>query len=323
MPFFAAGQENADTTSNSSQSANQSYIEWYKENADFSYTSPKGEIGAPSKYVLMGKLTNTYMLLGVKNSRIAFAVIPDFTVRVRDEGSAGVRTPSFKLGGVFYGRIGSDPEKYRYAELGYTHHSNGQDVKAVNDNGSLNTYNGNFSTNYLTASYRYGKEYPGKFPGTGSYSINNRAGLEWHKWFAYESALENDYGFTRLLYNFSFRNYTRYFSKNKSGWRKTTSGNLSSDSDGVTSTLDKESLRFNLDVSYAVNKMAEHELFAVKKRLNIEAALHGSLPFMNRAMLMISGGYYGEDPYNIYYRDRYGYVRVGISTGFMRYRLGQ
>lgn len=316
--YLSIAQGKADTSSSSSI-ANQNYIAWYKENGEFSYTSPKGEIGAPSKYILMGKLTNTYMLLGTQNSRIAFAVIPDFTVRVRDEGSAGVRTPSFKLGGVLYGRIGSDYKKYQYAELGFTHHSNGQDENAINDDGSLNTRTGNFSTNYLTASYRFGEEYLNR--AEMSNSLNHRIGLEWHKWFAYEKALENDYGFTRLLYNFSWRTYTRYIStKANRSWRKNRKG-ITDNTNSKVSMLEKESLRFNFDFSYALNKMATHEFLAIKKRLNMEASLHGSLPFMNRAMLMISGGYYGEDPYNIYYRDSYPYIRVGISTGFMRYKL--
>ena len=310
-----------DSAKLSSQAANQDYIELYKENGEFSYTSPKGEIGAPSKYLLMGKLTNTYMLLGTKNSRLAFAVIPDFTVRVRDEKSTGVRTPSFRLGGVIYTRIGMQTANYKYAELGFTHHSNGQDENAINPDGSINTKTGNFSTNYLTASYRFGSESSFKRNASGTYSVNQRVGLEWHRWFAYEAALENDYGFTRLLYNFSWRNYTNYVSKKgKHAWRKSSDAIANSSAE---QKLEKESIRLNVDVSYAVNKMADYQLSAIQKRLNFEVALHGSLPFMNRAMFMVSGGYYGEDPYNIYYRDRYGFVRVGISTGFMRYRLSK
>lgn len=318
LPLFNFSQTR-DSIRLSAQAANQDYIEIYKENAEFSYTSPKGEIGAPSKYLLMGKLTNTYMLLGTKSSRIAFAVIPDFTVRVRDEKSTGVRTPSFRLGGVVYTRIGKQTAKYKYAELGFTHHSNGQDENAINPDGSINTRTGNFSTNYLTASYRFGYESSFKRNASGNYSVNQRVGLEWHRWFAYEAALENDYGFTRFLYNFSWRNYTKYVSKNgKKSWQKTSKGNSDS---SVDQTLEKESIRLNVDVSYAVNKMAEYQFTSFQKRLNVEVALHGSLPFMNRAMFMISGGYYGEDPYNIYYRDRYGFFRVGISTGFMRYKV--
>ena len=92
----------------SKDSINLQFIERYKENRPLSYTSPLSEVGAPSKYILSGKLTTTYMLLASKNSPIAFAVIPDFTVRVRNEKSAGVRTPSFRLGGATYIRLNQD-----------------------------------------------------------------------------------------------------------------------------------------------------------------------------------------------------------------------
>lgn len=294
--------------------ANSAFVERYKENAELSYTSPLSEIGAPSKYLLSGKLTTTYMLLGTKNSRIAFAVIPDFTVRVRNEKSAGVRTPSFKLGGTAFARLNNDPENYKYAEFGFTHHSNGQDAKAINADGTINTYNGNFSTNYLTVAYRFGKFTEHK-QGEGYQSYNYKFGLEWHKWFAYEKALDGNYGFTRLLYDFSLRNYAFYASEENKRWKRS-----ASKKSGET-TLEKEFLRLNAQVSYAVNSINNAPIFKIKKRLNAELTANYSLPFMHNVFFMATAGYYGEDPYNIYFSDHYAFVRFGISTGFIRYKL--
>jgi hypothetical protein len=291
---------------------NQQFVDQYKENSELSYTSPRSEIGAPSKYIISGKLTTNYMLLGTKNSRVAFAVIPEFTVRVRNEKSAGVRTPSFKLGGTTYIRLNKNINHYQYAELSFTHHSNGQDANAVNTDGSINTYNGNFSTNYLTTSYRFGS-YNHKKKNYNS--TNQRIGLQWNKWFSYEQALENNYGFTRLLYNFSWRRYALYFSDNKTGWSTKPNNNP------TTKKLEKEYLRFNTEISYAINKIDNYRFIAPKKRLNAEVSIHYSLPFMNNVFLMAAAGYYGEDPYNIYFNDKYAYTRFGISTGFLKYKI--
>lgn len=293
---------------------NQEFITRYKENAELSYTSPKSEIGAPAKYILSGKLTTTYMLLAPKNSRFSFAVIPEFTVRVRDEKSAGVRTPSFKLGGTTFIRLNENPNQYRYAELSFTHHSNGQDGEAINPDGSINTYNGNFSTNYLTTSYRFGNFSKTSFKQNYS-SNNHRIGLQWNKWFDYEKALENNYGFTRLLYNFLFRKYAYYSSENKGSWKRNSTNNTSN------KQLEKEYLRVNTEFSYAVNKIEGYDFIAPKKRLNAEISIHYSFPFMHNVFLMAATGYYGEDPYNIYFNDKYSYVRFGISTGFVRNRI--
>lgn len=267
---------------------NQNFIYLYKENNELSYTSPKGEIGAPSKYVINGKLTTTYMLVASPKLPVAFAVVPDFTVRVRDERSAGVRTPSFRLGGIFYVRLNQSIDNYKYASLKFMHHSNGQDNAAINPDGSINTRDGNFNTNYLTASYHFGKQ---KTVGNGVYyTLNQQTGLEWHKWFNYEKALEGNYGFTRLVYNVSLRRYAK----------------------------DKENWRWDAALNYAVNQMTNYELGALKKRLNIETSYNYSFPFMNNVFLMAAVGYYGEDPYNIYFQDKYGYMRFGISSGFSR-----
>ncbi len=271
------------------QEINNEFIQLYKENADLSYISPKGEIGAPAKYVINGRLTTSYFLLATEKLPVAFAVVPDFTVRVRDEKSAGVRTPSFKLGGALFVRLDRSVPNYKYATLKFTHHSNGQDGEALNPDGSINTITGNFTTNYLTLSYHFGKDL-NKEKKHGYYSLNHEAGFEWHKWFSYEKALKNDYGFSRLLYSFSFRNYQPA----------------------------KEQWRLNTEMSYAINPMTEYAFSAIKKRLNAELSFHYSFPFMNNSYLMGAAGYYGEDPYNIYYRDKYSYLRFGISSGILR-----
>ncbi len=271
------------------QEINTDFIQLYKENAALSYISPRGELGAPGKFVINGRLTTTYMLLATEKLPIAFAVVPDFTVKVKEERSAAVRTPSFKLGGTLFVRLDRSVPDYKYASLTFTHHSNGQDGTALNPDGSINTNNGNFTTNYLTLAYHFGTDF-NKHKNSGYYSLNHKAGLEWHKWFNYEKAMKDDYGFTRIIYNCSLRSYHP----------------------------EKEDWRLNAEINYALNPMKEYELNAIKKRLNAELSFHYSFPFMNNAFLMMAAGYYGEDPYNIYYRDKYSYFRFGISSGILR-----
>ena len=286
------------------ESANKEYINLYKENADFSYTAPAGELGAPSKYVINGRLTTTYMLVGSYKSPIAFAIIPDFTVRVRNEFSAGVRTPSYRLGGALYARLNANPENYQYGELAFTHHSNGQDQDALNTDGSVNTLTGNFNANYLTASYRFG-HLTETDADESYYSFNHRVGLQWYKFFRYEPALDLGFGFTRILYNFSWRKYglIERHARNKPKVK-----------------TEKETWRLNAEVSYAVNKIPAKNLANLQKRLNAEINFNYSLPFMNNVFLMAAVGYYGEDNYNIYFQDHYGYLRFGLSSGFLRNR---
>lgn len=297
----------ADTLIQSKQKSNLAYVSLYKENSEMSYTSPAGEIGAPSKYVINGKLTTSYMVFAPQNLPIAFSVNPDFTVRVRSERSAGVRTPSFRLGGTFYVRLTDDISNYQYAQLSFTHHSNGQDGVVILADGNINTQNGNFNTNYLTFAYRFGKFSEPELNSGSSTSIHQKVGLEWHKWFAYEPALNGDYGFTRLNYDFSYRIYQITDGKKK--------GNANKE------VIEKETWRFNAQASYAINKYDNYNLLAAKRRLNIEASANYSLPFMQNVFVMASLGYYGEDPYNIYFKDRYAFMRFGLSSTFTRYKV--
>lgn len=287
------------------ETANKAYVNLYKENSDFAYTSPLGELGAPTKYVINGRLTTTYMVLGSYKSPVAFSIIPDFTVRVRNEFSAGVRTPSFRLGGVLYARLSNKPLSYKYGELAFTHHSNGQDGSALNSNGAINTKNGNFSTNYLTFSYRFGNQTP-KSDKESYYSYNHRVGFLSHKLFRYEPALDLGYGFTRILYNFSWRKY----------------GEIERKAQGSSQyKTEKEVWRLNAGLSYAVNKIPNNDILSASKRLNAEINFNYGFPFMNNIFLMAAVGYYGEDNYNIYFQDHYTYVRFGVSTGFLRNRI--
>ncbi|MEJ5995345.1 hypothetical protein WG904_13040 [Pedobacter sp. Du54] len=296
-PILSFAQKNIDSLKQLKQNANLAYPQLYKENSELSYTSPFGEIGAPTKYVVNGKLTTSYMVLASKALPIAFSVNPEFTVRVRNEKSAGVRTPSFKLGGTLYFRFSKNIEHYSYAELSFTHHSNGQDGSAILADGAINTLNGNFSTNYLTTNYRFG-HYTDKLLNGDYYGLHHKIGLQWHKWFAYEPALAGDFGFTRINYDISFRVYQN-----------------------PENDIEKEKWRINGSISYAINSLTNYQFFASEKRLNAELSVNYSFPFMQNVFLMATFGYYGEDPYNIYFNDKYAYARFGISSTFSRWKL--
>jgi len=295
--LFASAQiQTIDSVTRQREIANLAYPMLYKENGELSYTSPLGELGAPSRYVINGKVTTNYMVLASKSLPLAFSINPDFTARVRDERSASVRTPSFRLGGTLYLRLSPNVERYRYAELSFTHHSNGQDGKAVLADGAINTIDGNFNTNYLTLSYRFG-HFTTPISKMDYFGLHHKIGIQWHKWFAYEPALAGDYGFTRLNYDFSFRVYQN-----------------------LAKGIEKEQWRFNSTISYAINSLTDYHFFSPKKRLNAEFSTNYSLPFMQNVFLMATFGYYGEDPYNIYFKDKYAYARFGISSTFTRYR---
>ena len=80
MPLFiSAQQSDAINATNAFRLADSTmnFLPIYKANRELSYTSPKGELGSPVKFVLIGKLTTSYFLFAPEKSRFAFALIPE------------------------------------------------------------------------------------------------------------------------------------------------------------------------------------------------------------------------------------------------------
>jgi hypothetical protein len=274
---------------------NHRYNEFFRGNRDFSYISPNGELGAPSKYVINGELIASYFLLASPKSRLSVAVTQRFMARTRTDRSSPIRTPSFRLGTQVFYRLSANVTKYKYLEAQFFHHSNGQDGAVFRPNGTYNTETGDFSTNYLQATYNWGTHLSNRH-GT-YYSV----GYRWHApFFGNSEGLQGNYGFGRLTGQALYRLFAR--SKSES-----------------SPSLTTERLRVTLQASYAVNKLDNWTLSAAQRRLNAELSLWYIPSFSRDTGVFTTIGYYGEDPYNIYFNDRYAFIRFGIAAGFTRY----
>ncbi|WP_460913153.1 hypothetical protein [Spirosoma areae] len=151
---LTCAQSSPALRSDSIQLQNHRYIELYRSNTDMSYLSPKGELGAPSKYVLNSELIANFFVLATRTSRLALAFTPRFTVRIRDGTSSPVGTPSYRVGLRAFYRLTHQTVRYHYLEGQVYHHSNGQDGDALRLNGTYNTETGDFATNYVQGLYQ-------------------------------------------------------------------------------------------------------------------------------------------------------------------------
>ena len=279
---------------------NHRYLDFYRAHRDPSYISPAGELGAPGTYVINGEQLASYFLLATPASRWSVAVTQRFMARTRTDRSGPIRTPSFRLGAQVYYRLSPDVVNFRYVEGQLFHHSNGQDGPVFRPNGTFNTETGDFSTNYLQATYNWGTHRQAR-AGT-HYAL----GYRWHApFFNHSEGLAGNYGFGRLLGQASYRILARV-----------TSGGLAQTQ---KITTDVERLRLTLQVSYAVNPLTNWALGAALRRFNTELTAWYVPPFSRDAGVFATVGYYGEDPYNIYFNDRYAFLRLGIAAGFTRY----
>ncbi len=292
--LVASGQvEPATPVTDSVRFWNHRYNEFFRGNRDFSYISPSGELGAPSKYVINGELLASYFLLASAKSRLSIAVTQRFMARTRTDRSSPIRTPSFRVGTQIYYRLSANVTQYKYIEAQLFHHSNGQDGTVFRPNGTYNTETGDFSTNYIQATYNWGTHLSNRH---GTYY---NLGYRWHApFFNHSEGLQGHYGFSRLTGQASYR----ILRKAEPAAAATT-----------------ERLRVSLQLSYAVNKLNDWALTAAQRRLNTELSIWYIPSFSRDTGVFATIGYYGEDPYNIYFNDRYAFIRLGIAAGFTRY----
>jgi len=296
---------------------NLRYVDFYRQNHPLSYIAPLGEIGSKNKYIFTSRLSTSFMILGTKGSRLAAALIPDFTIRMLDMKSKPVYTPDFRIGGSLYYRLNADENNYKYATLGFMHHSNGQDTTHRPVVGTLNYKDWDFSTNYIYGRYNWGKVKMDS--NIMRSSTNHQLEFKSNGLFDFDDVIKGDYGFTRLGYSFSYRKYSYFYDLFTNADQEDNGKRSSKKEDDQKGWLNKEKFRWNLEASYAINRYDHYNLLAVKRRLNIEATGYYSLSWMRQTAFMLAAGYYGEDPYNIYFKDKYAWVRFGIAVGFLKY----
>ena len=231
-------------------------------------------------------------------------------IRMLIARSKPVRTPSYHIGiySRFYlGKTTGVVNNFPFIEATIFHHSNGQDAPEFLDSAKtrINYYNGNFSTNYAELMF-------GKMSTLGGGRIFYKAGLQLQNRIPgdFSDHLEFNYGLYRAkgsvwwAYNMNFISnvFTRRF--NKKGAEDTCLD--------CKVLAEFERVRFGIDATLIAGRM-DYAHGDADRRINAEFyARMGFYAF--RLMPFLAVGYYGQDPYNVYYDRSYWYFRLGITT---------
>lgn len=266
----------------------------------------------------------------------AIQIIPRFRVRqFQDDESQGdqslpIRTPSYMPGIKYFLTFKSmweaEKSKRQYLSFYAYHHSNGQDGFEYNDDGSVNFYNGNFSEDVV---FEIGYNAVSHIPFRGvieekaqtqvkrksmrfwsaNYEFHPRPlsspAFRWRKIYA-RRRLNLQYGhiFTPMVRDMVYSAKT--------------------DSYYTDNFRPVERRRFLLNVSYAVdaelNRIQGNKIHPVRffdtRRLNAELSFYEKLMRTPYASVFAQAGYYGSDPYNIYFPQDLFFFRVGLAFGF-------
>lgn len=117
-----------------------------------SYISALGGVGNIEPLMFEADIVPYYMLSLNKNNRWGIELSPRITLRMYNEKSYPVRTPSFIPRATFFYRISPNGDEGQdvFTYFSWCHHSNGQDGNFYNpDSITINTKSGNFSTNLI------------------------------------------------------------------------------------------------------------------------------------------------------------------------------
>ncbi len=114
-----------------------------------SYITFPTDIGNIEPLWFEANLNPDFYIRTSKNSRLLGVLTPQIIIRMYQEESFPVRTPSYMPQITAYYRFSSATKINTFSSfIKIAHHSNGQDENFYLPNGEINTKSGNFSTNY-------------------------------------------------------------------------------------------------------------------------------------------------------------------------------
>jgi hypothetical protein len=250
------------------------------------------DIGNLEPLMFEANVNPSFVVRKRKDSRLMAVLTAQITIRMYNEESYPVKTPSYIPQISAYYLVGAKNSADRstiFVKMG--HHSNGQDGSFYNDDGNINLQTGNFATNFFEMGWL-----------KTDYSSNLKAekifktSLEVHprSWMLQE--LHGQY--SGLRWHNAFLAYKLPL---KMGPRGSIKANFS----------------LKAETMWSLDKLYDWDTFNIK-RLNASVTFYYHPKFLEDIGFFVRY-YHGMDYYNIYFQHRLDVVRFGIMTELLRF----
>ncbi len=275
----------------SNQEINQSFNSIYRQNVNPGFFG--NEYGNPIKTSLVADLNPNVILLNSSKSRFFILFSPRVKLRLLNARKAPVRSPSYMPGLKIYSRLNNDITRPEFLSLAYSHHSNGQDGPTLDSIGRFNRGKGKFTTNYYTLDYTFGRRNTSAIQYSSQYGS---LGLELHTGLfnvGYSAELKDHYGFVRINGSWVYD-----IIKGKQENEKYSNHH-----------------RIHAKFAYIMDGYEDYSFANAGKRLNTSVQYNYQPGFTDNVALVIGAGYRGQDDYNIYFKDSYSYISIGVVYG--------
>lgn len=226
-----------------------------------------------------------------KNSRLLGVLTPQIIIRMFQEESFPVRTPSYIPQLTVYYRLNKNPQINGSNFFGrFAHHSNGQDGEFYMENGDINHKSGSFATNYFELGF-IKTSFIKRFNAVQFLSTS----IEVHPPNLSIDELNGIYGFYRLNTIFSiFKLHNKSIKGNK-----------------------KPSLSVKGKATWIFGELNNKKPLAWKRFiLSLTVYYH---PNFFEDIGFFAQIYHGSDYYNIYFDHQLMVIRFGLMTEILRF----
>lgn len=257
-----------------------------------SYFTVLGGIGNIDPIWFEANFVPNFYIRKSKNARLMAVLTPQIILRMYQEESFPVRTPSYipQLT-VYYALDGLPP----YSQVNFfgrlVHHSNGQEGESFLENGDINHLTGNFSTNYLELGF-IKTNYNPRFKAMQFFSSS----IEYHP--PGFPAAELNGLFSTLRWHSSFSVFKLY-------------------GRGDTDKKSKSQFSIKGKISILFGDVSNWKSFD-RKRLETSLTIAYYPPPLEDIGLFVSI-YRGRDYYNIYFDKQLSLISFGFVTELLRF----
>lgn len=254
-------------------------------------------LGNIEALVFEGLVAPYFLIRTNKDAKWGATLSPAILIRMRAEPSFPVKRPSYMPNITFYHSLSSTVnDKIKYIFLTIQHHSNGQDDSFFNDDGSINTYSGDFSTNFFELGTFLNRNIV-PFSATTEYFSSS---IEYHVNIDRSVELENIYSFIRWnnsikISKFSFSNLKFLLSEENIQYK--------------TIPL----VQTRIETNWLFGTIGNAKFFDLGKRLNITAAI-SFRPKVLKDVSIFTKFYSGEDYYNMNFNRRINTLQIGLQA---------
>ncbi|WP_299526363.1 hypothetical protein [uncultured Lutibacter sp.] len=260
-------------------------------NQSDSYVTFPIDIGNLDPLIFEANISPSFIIRKRKDSRLMGVLTPQIMIRMYNQDSYPIYTPSYIPQISFYYLVGDKKSKNYITFFGrIAHHSNGQNGDFYDENGNINLLSGNFATNYLEF---------GLINSSNSKNLNTvknfKSSFEVHpkSWMLDE--MQGIYSALRWHNTFSAFKLPR--------------NNLEAES--------RPSVSLKLETTWMFDSVNNWNTFDLN-RLNAGLTFYYHPKFLEDIGLFVQF-YHGMDYYNIYFNHQIDTIRFGLMTEILRF----